>query len=48
VYANGITITAERFTLAWAPVAAPGFTWSAASPTHYELQSVAVKEVQFS
>jgi hypothetical protein len=38
----------NQFSLNWVPIAAPGFTWDLASSTHFQVQSVSFKEVQFS
>ena len=47
VYGKSITSN-NQFSLNWVPVSAPGFIWDLASSTHFQIQSVSFKEVQFS
>jgi hypothetical protein len=47
VYAKSLS-SDNQFDLNWVPISVPGFTWSLASSTHFQVQSVALKEVQFS
>jgi hypothetical protein len=46
VYGKSLT-SDNQFDLNWVPISAPGFTWDLASSTHFQIQSVSFKEVQF-
>jgi hypothetical protein len=38
----------NQFSLNWVPITVAGFTWDLTSSTHFQIQSVSFKEVQFS
>ena len=38
----------NQFSLNWVPISTVGFTWDLTSSTHFQIQSVSFKEVQFS